>query len=366
MALKFKRRQKLFPGVYLNYSSKGISTTIGVKGLSINLKKSGSYLNTGSPRTDVYNRKKVNLSSLTEQKNIENAEQNNFTLSQEIEGEIRSKDVNEITSLGLINLKETILEAYKEKKEIEAEIMQLGKATKIAKNVKVISKYLIIGFIFKWFENNYIEKSEYLDNLKTQFKECHVNIDINHTDNKDNEYNKLKKVFEQLSGSQKIWDLTSSVKNHDNRSSAYENVTRNETTIGFKTLPFINTKYKAMYFHNKNGSDIYIYPGFVILFDDNKNFGMVELNEFDIKFSHSRFIEREEIPKDSQVIGSTWAKVNKNGTPDKRFKFNYEIPIVKYGELLLKSNTGIYEVFLFSNSENSKAFCEEYKRYKSI
>jgi hypothetical protein len=37
MGLKFRRRQKLFPEVYLNFSSKGISTTIGVKALGLNL-----------------------------------------------------------------------------------------------------------------------------------------------------------------------------------------------------------------------------------------------------------------------------------------------------------------------------------------
>jgi hypothetical protein len=41
MGLKFRRRQKLFPGVYLNFSSKGISTTIGIKGFTVNLGKEG-------------------------------------------------------------------------------------------------------------------------------------------------------------------------------------------------------------------------------------------------------------------------------------------------------------------------------------
>jgi hypothetical protein len=58
MGLKFRRRQKLFPGVYLNFSSKGISTTIGVKGFSVNLGSKGTYLNTGVPGTGLYDRKK--------------------------------------------------------------------------------------------------------------------------------------------------------------------------------------------------------------------------------------------------------------------------------------------------------------------
>lgn len=59
MALKFRRRQKIFPGFYLNFSSKGISTTVGVKGLSVNFNKSGTYLNTGIPGTGLYDRQKI-------------------------------------------------------------------------------------------------------------------------------------------------------------------------------------------------------------------------------------------------------------------------------------------------------------------
>lgn len=52
--MRFRRKAKLFPGVYLNFSKSGISTTIGVPGASINLGKQGTYLNTGIPGTGLY------------------------------------------------------------------------------------------------------------------------------------------------------------------------------------------------------------------------------------------------------------------------------------------------------------------------
>jgi hypothetical protein len=63
-----------------------------------------------------------------------------------------------------------------------------------------------------------------------------------------------------------------------------------------------------------------------------------------------------------RIFGETWAKVNKNGTPE-RFKDNYKIPIVDYGEVEFKSNTGINEVFLFSNPTKANNFVEAYKTY---
>lgn len=38
MGLRFRKRIKLFPGVWLNLSKSGVSTSIGGKGLTVNLK----------------------------------------------------------------------------------------------------------------------------------------------------------------------------------------------------------------------------------------------------------------------------------------------------------------------------------------
>lgn len=62
MALKFRKRVKILPGVTLNFSKSGISTTIGAKGFSVNTGKKGSYLNVGVPGTGFYDRKKLNIS----------------------------------------------------------------------------------------------------------------------------------------------------------------------------------------------------------------------------------------------------------------------------------------------------------------
>ena len=59
MALKFRKRIKIAPGVVINISRTGISITIGSKGFSINIGKTGVYLNIGIPNTGIYDRKKL-------------------------------------------------------------------------------------------------------------------------------------------------------------------------------------------------------------------------------------------------------------------------------------------------------------------
>lgn len=65
MAWSFRRRVKILPGVHLNFSKKGISTTIGPRGASITTGPRGTYLNTSIPGTGIYNRQKISSGKKT-------------------------------------------------------------------------------------------------------------------------------------------------------------------------------------------------------------------------------------------------------------------------------------------------------------
>jgi len=59
MALRFRRRVKLLPGIHLNISRSGISTSVGVRGTSLSFGKRGTYLNARLPGTGVSWRSKI-------------------------------------------------------------------------------------------------------------------------------------------------------------------------------------------------------------------------------------------------------------------------------------------------------------------
>ena len=148
MAFKFRRRQKIFLGFYLNFSSKGISTTIGVKGLRASINKSGAYLNTGILGTGISARSKIanwndkivsdNPSSNMLEMTQYPVEEPYLFLPDKLRGEIKSKDANDVTSKGLAYLKETLLVAYEEKKDIEKEIINAKKQLKNAKAIRLL------------------------------------------------------------------------------------------------------------------------------------------------------------------------------------------------------------------------------------
>jgi hypothetical protein len=57
--MRFRKSIKIAPGLKINLSKSGVSTTIGGKGLSTNLSSRGAYLNTGIPGTGVSARHKI-------------------------------------------------------------------------------------------------------------------------------------------------------------------------------------------------------------------------------------------------------------------------------------------------------------------
>ncbi len=60
--MRYRNRIKLAPGLNINLSKSGISTTVGPRGASVNIGKSEAYLNTGIPGTGLYNRTKISSS----------------------------------------------------------------------------------------------------------------------------------------------------------------------------------------------------------------------------------------------------------------------------------------------------------------
>jgi len=56
---KFRKKIKIAPGININISKSGVSSTFGPKGASVNVGKKGAYLNTGIPGTGIYDRTKL-------------------------------------------------------------------------------------------------------------------------------------------------------------------------------------------------------------------------------------------------------------------------------------------------------------------
>lgn len=363
MAWSFRKRIKIIPGVHLNLSKNGISTSIGVKGASLTIGEAGTYLNTGVPFLGINYRYK--LSELHSRPDL-----GNYDSIDDTSGNIFSADVHEVTSQNMQGIKETILLAQSQRKEMNSDLLKI-QASLLASKTKLILSYVFIyGLIKKTIsenlKSNIIAQKEAIEQTKEQIDNCYVKLDIDFEPEIRQMYDKLLGSFKKLSTCNKIWDVTSA---HFQdrvvaRSSASTIVEKRVVKFAFRSLNDIKSDVEALYFENANGADLYFYPTFIVMYSSKASFAIIGIEEINLEQSYVRFTETGTVPSDSKIIDRTWFKVNKNGTPDKRFKGNYQIPIARYGQICLRTSTGLNEEYEFSNAELTGEFGQAFRNYQ--
>lgn len=89
-------------------------------------------------------------------------------------------------------------------------------------------------------------------------------------------------------------------------------------------------------------TELYFFPERIVIKRGNQ-YGAIMYKNLDCAIFKTHFIESEGVPKDAVVVGRTWRYLNKNGTPDKRFNNNYQLPICEYSEYTFESVSGLNE-----------------------
>ena len=372
MSLRFRNRLKILPGIYLNLGKNGISTTIGPRGANINFGKNGVYLNTGIPGTGISNREKL-FGGDTDDPNLNNNlpddtesippvdENNNANSTQEI-----------ITSEGLKGLKEHLEEAKKERALLALEVKEtsdkLGKLqSDFSKKQNGFFSFFTKKETIENLQNEVNETSQSLDEITKQYEESKADINIRFDPEVEEQYKKLSFSFAELINSKIIWDITTETVNTVLKSSAQSSVERKEVKFKLDEIDFIKSEYSPFHLQNSNGSDLFIYPAFVLLIDSQGEITLVDLKELKFNFFPQRFQEsKETIPPDSKIIDYTWYKVNKDGSRDMRYAANFQIPIVKYGAFTFNSANGLNETYYISNFEEAESFANEFQKYLDL
>ncbi|CAM3647648.1 DUF4236 domain-containing protein [Sphingobacterium prati] len=369
MAWSFRRRVKIIPGVHLNFSRSGISTSIGVRGANMTIGSSGTFLNTGVPGLGISNRQRLSGRNSSHSPDLPLPVP--VIPEEDDRGNIYSADIHEITSQGMQGIKEAILLAREQRMSLKKDLSKIKLALMTTKVKKVMSYILIYGFIKKdvpeHLSIDLIAQQEAIKQTKEQIDASYVDLAVEFDLELKQKYDALVAAFVNLTKCRKIWDVTSAHYQDRviTRSSASTLIKRTIVHFGLKSIPEFKSTVQAMYFQNANGADLYIYPGFIVMYSRATNFAVIGLDEIDFQQSYVRFTETQGVPTDSKVIDQTWAKVNRNGSRDKRFKGNYQIPVVRYGEIKLRTVTGVHEEYEFSNYEATEAFGNAFRSYQN-
>jgi len=160
-----------------------------------------------------------------------------------------------------------------------------------------------------------------------------------------NSFTALEEALKRLAGCRGLWHVDASAATWDwkrnagagslNRRSKVEPLLDCPPKLSCNiTVPILKAKKKSFYF----------FPDRLLLYDSS-GVGTVSYGDLQIAIGIRRFIEDDFVPTDSVQVGTTWRFVNKNGGPDRRFNNNRQLPIMLYGELSLRSSSGLNDLF---------------------
>ncbi|MPM13469.1 hypothetical protein SDC9_59826 [bioreactor metagenome] len=185
-----------------------------------------------------------------------------------------------------------------------------------------------------------------------------VQLEYTLDDEKEDEYNRRIGAWQILAEGDKEWQVIqeAQVLNQKVNAGAGRNVKRIVCKIDKATPFYINTNVDTIQI--KLNKELLIFlPDKVFIIRKSK-VGLINYEDVSIRISQTRFIESAPVPKDAVVVGSTWQYVNKNGTPDRRYRNNRQLPICQYGVVYLTSGTGLNVEMQFSNVNKTQDFEE--------
>jgi hypothetical protein len=277
--------------------------------------------------------------------------------------EIRSASTELLTSGSLKQLKEIIQTAYQEHEDISGQL-----ATARNEKQRASERYSSWdnGFLFKRiFKKKFAQRKvdaetadAKVEELEQQLRLTTIATHVEISKEQAEPYFKMRDEFAALSQCTAIWDIKShqATNKFRERTIADLRLDRQKVPFTLGSCDLIQWEQKVPHLQNANGGDLFLYPGFILYRAAREAFSVIDFHDLKGTTALTKFHEEQGVPSDSTVVGQTWAKTNKDGSRDKRFVNNYQIPIALYGCWTLKSNTGLWEEFQFSNPERLQRF----------
>ena len=177
-------------------------------------------------------------------------------------------------------------------------------------------------------------------------------------------YGELYRTFEQLGTCSRIWHVAAAGQVADQKRNGGAAALVQRTPIPVQVgkppgmelnldVPCLPVGKQTMYF----------LPDTILVFDQ-RGVGAVGYDQIEAIAQERGFIESEAVPSDASILGSTWQYVNKNGGPDRRFGNNRELPICNYGNLQMRSASGLNEQLQTSDAAKLELFVRALRAYR--
>jgi hypothetical protein len=370
MGWRFRKTFRVLPGIKLNVTARGLSATLGAAPFSINVGPRGVYRNVSIPGTGIWDRQRIGgLSPQSSDQHPRSDERTppSFPVSPVSTSaiEIHSASTELLGSDSMEHLRSLVKDAYEEREALTNEI---STATFEANTATNRWQKWDRGFLMKrLFKQSFADRKEKadtavskLEELREQLRLTTIATEITLDREQAEPYFQMRDEFAVLSGCQKIWNVLTEkeINRVAERSTANTAITRNPVKFCLDSCDLIQWEQKVPHLQNHTGGDMYVYPGFILYRASKQAFALIDFQTVTLKLVSMSFTETDSIPSDSQVTGQTWAKSNKDGSPDRRFHGNYQIPVVHYGSLLFSTSDGLDVRYMCSNPAFAERFAK--------
>jgi hypothetical protein len=181
-------------------------------------------------------------------------------------------------------------------------------------------------------------------------------------------YSQLLKAGQKLSSSPgKYFDIVEfdvrDIHTMKRNAGAARILERHDLQVSNSIPPTPGLNFYALAFHEAN-RDIYFFPDIVVMRTPSKTI-VIEYRDLDCRVDDTRYITPN-VPSGVQPIDFTWQFVNRDGSPDRRFSNNFQIPIIAVTELDVIAKSGLQIHFAFTQKSAVESFIEAFLRLQSL
>lgn len=157
-------------------------------------------------------------------------------------------------------------------------------------------------------------------------------------------------AFDKVFSSRAVWNVGAEMDDTDpsNSAKSSERVKLEPVRVSWGQPKGVNTNVRVPSL--PVGRQVLYFLPDMLLVDEKTRVGAVSYKRLTIEEDLIAFVEYGLVPSDAEVIRTTWQHANKDGSPDRRFKHNRQIPVLKYLQIRLSSDTGLHELTQISNA----------------
>ena len=172
-------------------------------------------------------------------------------------------------------------------------------------------------------------------------------------------YEEFCESYQSLLASKKKWLIEAEEEETNEKATAGTLLTTSELSFGVGDFWAIDIHYEYPTIPISEYVRFCFFPRFVVE-EDLRHYGefkVYSIKDIILLYEECRFNETEEVPEDAELIETTYAYVNIDGTPDLRYSDNPMVNVVNYGNISIMPFDYTIQ---FSNNNAAKAFTDAY------